>query len=142
MAKNTITAREALTAIINGNITAEVIAYAEGEIAKMDARNAKRKTAEGTIKEENKPLADAILATLTNGAMISTDLAKAVGVGSQKLNGTAGEMVKLGMLTKRKVKVKGNGERTEYALATAPTAEVAPTEDAPIEDTATDEVAE
>ena len=132
MAKNTITAREALTAIINGNITAEVIAYAQGEIAKMDARNAKRKTAEGTIKEENKPLADAILVALANGTMVSPDLATAIGATTQKTNGVAGEMVKLGMLTKSKVKVKGKGELTAYTL-TAPTAEVAPTEDATAE---------
>jgi hypothetical protein len=132
MAKNTITAREALTAIINKNITAEVIAYAQGEIAKMDARNAKRKTAEGTIKEENKPLADAILVALANGTMVSPDLATAIGATTQKTNGVAGEMVKLGMLTKSKVKVKGKGELTAYTL-TAPTAEVAPNEDATAE---------
>jgi sRNA-binding protein len=141
MAKNTITAREALTAIINGTITAEVIAYAQGEIAKMDARNAKRKTAEGAIKEENKPIADAITTALANGTMTSPDLATAIGATVQKTNGVAGEMVKLGMLTKSKVKVKGKGELTAYTLVATPTAEVAPTEDA-TEDTATDEVAE
>jgi sRNA-binding protein len=135
-----MTNREFLTAVINGTITADVTAHATAEIAKLDARNAKRKTAEGAIKEENKPIADAITAALANGAMISKDLANAIGVSTPKVNGVAGEMVKLGMLTKTKVKVKG-GEATEYALVTAPTAEVAPTEEA-TEDTATDEVAE
>ena len=135
-----MTNREFLTAVINGTITADVTAHATAEIAKLDARNAKRKTAEGAIKEENKPLADAITTALANGTMTSPDLATAIGATVQKTNGVAGEMVKLGMLTKSKVKVKGKGELTAYTL-TAPTAEVAPTEGA-TEDTATDEVAE
>ena len=135
-----MTNREFLTAVINGTITADVTAHATAEIAKLDARNAKRKTAEGAIKEENKPIADAITTALANGTMTSPDLATAIGATVQKTNGVAGEMVKLGMLTKSKVKVKGKGELTAYTL-TAPTAEVAPTEDA-TEDTATDEVAE
>ena len=136
-----MTNREFLTAVINGTITADVTAHATAEIAKLDARNAKRKTAEGAIKEENKPLADAIATALANGTMTSPDLATAIGVTVQKTNGVAGEMVKLGMLTKSKVKVKGKGELTAYTLVATPTAEVAPTEDA-TEDTATDEVAE
>ena len=136
-----MTNREFLTAVINGTITADVTAHATAEIAKLDARNAKRKTAEGAIKEENKPIADAITTALANGTLTSPDLATAIGATVQKTNGVAGEMVKLGMLTKSKVKVKGKGELTAYTLVTAPTAEVAPTEGA-TEDTATDEVAE
>ena len=136
-----MTNREFLTAVINGTITADVTAHATAEIAKLDARNAKRKTAEGAIKEENKPIADAITTALANGTMTSPDLATTIGATVQKTNGVAGEMVKLGMLTKSKVKVKGKGELTAYTLVTAPTAEVAPTEGA-TEDTATDEVAE
>ena len=136
-----MTNREFLTAVINGTITADVTAHATAEIAKLDARNAKRKTAEGAIKEENKPLADAIATALANGTMTSPDLATAIGATVQKTNGVAGEMVKLGMLTKSKVKVKGKGELTAYTLVATPTAEVAPTEGA-TEDTATDEVAE
>jgi sRNA-binding protein len=133
--------RELYTNVINGNITAETIEQARAEIAKLDARNAKRKTAEGAIKEENKDTADAIAKALANGPMISKDLATAIGVSTPKVNGVAGEMVKLGMLTKSKVKVKGKGELTAYTLVATPTAEVAPTEEA-TEDTATDEVAE
>jgi hypothetical protein len=48
--------------------------------------------------------------------MTSPDLAKSIGQNTQKTNGVAGEMVKLGMLTKTKVKVKGKGELTSYSL--------------------------
>lgn len=110
------TNRMGFTAIVNGKITEEVIKWAEGEIAKLDKKNAKRKAAEGEIKAENKPIAEAIVKALANGEMLSVDLAKFIGQTTQKTNGVAGEMVKLNMLTKTKIKVKGKGEQTVYAL--------------------------
>ena len=116
MAEIKYTARMALTDLINGKNMDKVKAWAENEISKLDKKNAKRKTAEGEIKVENKEIAEAILSALANGSMLSTDLAKTIGQTSQKTNGVAGEMVKLGMLTKTKVKVKGKGELTSYSL--------------------------
>ena len=110
------TNRMALTLVANGNITEEVKAWALAEIGKLDKKNAKRKAAEGEIKAENKPIAEAILSALANGQMLSTDLAKAIGQTTQKTNGVAGEMVKLNLLVKSKVKVKGKGELTAYEL--------------------------
>ena len=133
MAEIKYTSRMALTDIINGTNTDKVKVWAENEIAKLDKKNAKRKAESGQVKEENKPIAEAILKALANGSMLSANLAQAVGVTTQKVNGVAGEMVKLGMLDKFKVKVKNKGEQTAYALAT--------TDKADNEDTA-DEVAE
>ena len=110
------TNRMALTLVANGNITEEVKAWALNEIAKLDKKNAKRKTTEGEIKAENKPIAEAILKALEGGSMISSTLAMTIGQTTQKTNGVAGEMVKLGMLTKFKVKVKNKGEQTAYEL--------------------------
>lgn len=123
MADNKMTNRQALTKVIGGEITDEVKAWAEAEIAKLDKKNAKRKATEGEIKEENKPIAEAILKALEGGAMLSADLAKAIGQTTQKTNGVAGEMVKLKTLTKTKVKVKGKGEQTSYSLVTSDTTE-------------------
>ena len=128
-----MTNREFYNAIVKANITEDITAHSVAEIAKLDKKNAKRKAEEGTIKEENRPIADAILKALANGSMLSANLAQAVGVTTQKVNGVAGEMVKLGMLDKFKVKVKNKGEQTAYALTT--------TDKADNEDTA-DEVAE
>ena len=113
------TNRMGFTAIINGKVDATVIAWAQGELAKLDAKNAKRKNAEGEIKADNKPIADAILSALAKGTMLSTDLAKCIGQTTQKTNGVAGEMCKLGTLVKSKVKVKGKGELTAYSLSVA-----------------------
>lgn len=110
------TNRMALTLVANGNITEEVKAWALNEITKLDKKNAKRKATEGEIKTENKPIAEAILKALEGGSMISSTLAMTIGQTTQKTNGVAGEMVKLGMLTKFKVKVKNKGEQTAYEL--------------------------
>ena len=132
MAEAKYTARMALTDLIDGKNMDKVKAWAENEIDKLNKKNEKRKTAEGEIKEENKPIAEAILSALEGGAMLSADLAKAIGQTTQKTNGVAGEMCKLGMLTKTKVKVKGKGGQTSYSLVVTDT----PTADEGDKDTA------
>ena len=128
-----MTNREFYNAIVKANLGEDITNHALAEIGKLDKKNAKRKATEGEIKTENKPIAEAILKALEGGSMLSANLAQAVGVTTQKANGVAGEMVKLGMLDKFKVKVKNKGEQTAYALTT--------TDKADNEDTA-EEVAE
>ena len=111
-----MTNREFFNAIVKANLGEDITNHALAEIGKLDKKNAKRKATEGEIKTENKPIAEAILVALANGSMLSANLAQAVGVTTQKVNGVAGEMAKLGMLDKFKVKVKGKGEQTAYAL--------------------------
>ena len=121
-----MTNREFFNAVIKANINADLTAHAVAEIGKLDKKNAKRKATEGQVKEENKPIAEAIVKALKGGRMLSVDLAKYIGQTSQKTNGVAGEMVKLGVLGKEKIKVKGKGEQTVYFLApTEATEEVA-----------------
>ena len=119
MADKKMTAREFFTAVIGGKVGEAELAYAREAILKLDSKNARRKAPNGEIKEENKPIADAILSALVNGSMTSPDLAKTIGQSTQKTNGVAGEMVKLGMLIKTKVKVKNKGELTAYSLVVA-----------------------
>ena len=111
-----MTNREFFNAIVKANLGEDITNHALAEIGKLDKKNAKRKATEGEIKTENKPIAEAILVALANGSMLSANLAQVVGVTTQKVNGVAGEMAKLGMLDKFKVKVKGKGEQTAYAL--------------------------
>ena len=115
----TMNEREFLTAVINGNITADVIAHATEGIAKLDARNEKRKATQTKTQKENEPIALAILDTLAEhpNGMLGVDLATAIGQNTQKTNGVAGNLVKEGKVVKTKVKVKGKGELTHYALA-------------------------
>ena len=104
----------------------KVLALAEGNeemtnetnarIAKLDEQNAKRKTTQTKTQKENEPIANAIIEALGNGAMLSTELAVAIGQTVPKTNGVAGVLVNEGKLAKAKVKVKGKGEQTEYTL--------------------------
>ena len=100
----TMNERDVLTAVINGTITADVIAHATEGIAKLDARNEKRKATQTKVQKENEPIVQANLAT-------------AIGQTTQKTKGVAGNLVKEGKVAKTKVKVKGKGELTHYALA-------------------------
>ena len=56
MAEIKYTSRMALTDIIKGTNLDKAKAWAEAELAKLDAKNAKRKTAEGELKAENKAI--------------------------------------------------------------------------------------
>ena len=124
-----MTNREYLTAILAIEGISETIkTETEARIAKLDEQNAKKKTTQTKTQKENEPIAQAILEALANGAMISTELATAIGQTVNKTNGVAGVLVKEGKLTKAKVKVKGKGEQTEYTLVVEVTAEDTDTE--------------
>ena len=123
----------------NREYLVKVLALANGDeemtnetntrIKKLDDANAKKKTTQTKTQKENEPIAQAILDALANGAMISTELATAIGQTVNKTNGVAGVLVNQGKLTKAKVKVKGKGEQTEYTLVVEVTAEDTDTAD-------------
>lgn len=119
MANEKYTARDFYKEIMaTEGVSAKAKDYAKTEIIKLDERNEKRKATKNKDQIANESIEKDILEALKDGAMISPDLAKAIGQTTQKTNGVAGEMVKSGELTKTKVKVKGKGELTQYALAT------------------------
>ena len=119
MANEKYTARDFYKEIMaTDGVSAKAKDYAKTEIIKLDERNEKRKATKSKDQIANESIEKDILEALKNGAMTSPDLAKAIGQTTQKTNGVAGEMVKSGELTKTKVKVKGKGELTQYALAT------------------------
>lgn len=119
MANEKYTARDFYKEIMaTDGVSAKAKDYAKTEIIKLDERNEKRKATKSKGQIANESIEKDILEALKGGAMTSPDLAKAIGQTPQKTNGVAGEMVKNGELTKTKVKVKGKGELTQYALAT------------------------
>jgi hypothetical protein len=119
MATNNYSTRDFLKEILaTEGVSAKAKDFAKTELIKMDERNEKRKATKSKDQIANESIEKDILEALKGGAMTSPDLAKAIGQTTQKTNGVAGEMVKSGELTKTKVKVKGKGELTQYALAT------------------------
>ena len=112
-----MTNREFFEAVVNGNVNAEVIAKANEEIAKIDARNATRTSAkEKKNAEVNEPLiakATAYLMDCDEPATASA-IAKAIEVSTSKATVIA-KAVKGVVITD--IKVKGGRSVKGYALA-------------------------
>lgn len=114
-----MTNREMLTAVINGAVTAEVIAKAQECLTALDKRNENRKSKPSKRTVENEPVRTAILAFVTDHPKaFSVDVANAVGITTQKMTSLGVRMVADGVLTKEKVKVKGKGEQTVWSVPT------------------------
>ena len=129
--------REFLTNIINGIINDDVKAHATEGIAKLDARNDKRKNTQTKTQKENEGTMATILDTLvTNGAMVASDIATAVGISTQKASALCKLLVNEGKVEVADIKVKNKGTVKQYTAVVAESVE--DTEDT---DT-TDEVAE
>lgn len=118
-----MTEREFLTGLDAAHLNKAQQDYIADRITKLDDRNEKRKNTPTKAQKENATLAQAILKALESGAKLSTDLATELGVSPQKINGVCGVLVKAGQLTEGKVKIKGKGERTVYALPDTATEE-------------------
>ena len=116
-----MTQREFLNKVIaTPNIAEDIKAEAETLIAKLDNKNEQRKGKQTKTQKENEPIAKAIVEYLTDkGEVLGVDIATALNLSTNKVNGVAGTLWKEGVLVKGKAKVKGKGEMTTYALAVA-----------------------
>ena len=109
--------REFFNAIINGEITEEVIAMAKEEIAKLDARNEKRRTTPTKAQVANEKVKVAILEAVTNGKHLAAEIGAAVDVSTQKASALLALLVKDGKVNVTDYKVKGKGTVKSYTLA-------------------------
>lgn len=117
-----MTNRQALTLIVNGNITAEVRVWAESEIAKLNAKNDKRKNTKSKDQIANESIMDNIVDYITNhGAQVASALGTALAISTQKASALCKLLVADGKLTVADKKVKGKGAVKEYSLAVSPT---------------------
>lgn len=112
-----MTKREMFEAIVNGNITDEVVTMAKNEITKMDERNAKRKGKPSKNALANEPIKAQILEVLTDVPMVASDVAEKVGISTQKASAL---LRQIDGLTVTEVKVKGKGKVKGYALDDGP----------------------
>ena len=107
-----MTLRELYEIVVTGEITEEAKAKATEEIAKLDARNAKRKGEESKKAKENAPIKESIAAVLTDEPQTASDIAKTVGISVQKASSLLRQMD----VTVTDVKVKGKGTQKAYSL--------------------------
>ena len=112
------TNRMALNLIINGNLTDEVKAWAQGEIAKLDAKNDKRKNTKSKEQIANEGIMNDIVAYIKgSGSQVASALASGLGISTQKASALCKILVDGGELTVADVKVKGKGTVKCYSLA-------------------------
>ena len=109
-----MTKREMFEAIVNGNVTEEIVAMAKAEIEKMDARNAKRRETPSKTAKENAPLKEKILEILTEVPMTAKEVGEKMGLSTAKASALLSQMDGLNVT---EVKVKGSRKVKGYARA-------------------------
>lgn len=109
-----MTKREMFEAIVNGNVTEEVITMAQNEIAKMDERNARRKNTPSKTALANEPIKAHIVEVLTDTPQSASEIAEKVEISTQKASAL---LRQIDGLTVTEVKIKGRGKVKGYALA-------------------------
>ena len=117
-----MTNREFFVAVSSNAITADVIAHAEAQLAKMDASNAKNRGTESKTYKANIPLFAEVLALLAEKPMLTTEIALAMTteerpISNSKASGLLRTLENEGKVTQSKVKVKGKGEQTQWSVA-------------------------
>ena len=122
--EKTMTARIFYQSVIeflsDNDKAADVVEYAEGAIAKLDAINAKRK--EKTDKKsleraaENAPLLDTLVANLTTEPQTASDMMGLIGQNVQKTSTLLRQLVAAEKASVQDVKVKGKGTQKGYTI--------------------------
>lgn len=114
-----MTNREFYTAIVNGNITDEVIAHASAAIEKLDKALENRKNKPSKKATENAPVLEAITGVLGAEPKVAADIATEIGITTQKASALLRQLVASGVAVATDVKVPSKGTVKGYTLAPA-----------------------
>lgn len=117
-----MTNREFFVSVSKGVVGEVEMAHALAQLNKMDEANAKNRGKESKTYKENLPLMGEVLTLLTEKPMLTTEVALAMSteerpVSNSKASGLLRTLENEGKVTQTKVKVKGKGEQTQWALA-------------------------
>jgi hypothetical protein len=116
--KKEITMREFLKAVVDGNITDEIVEKANAEIVKLDERNAKRKGENSKRAKENEPIkADILNFIKANGKSVASAIGIGIGQSTNKVSALCKQMVDAGTLAVSEYKEKGKSKVNAYSLA-------------------------
>lgn len=113
-----MTNREFYNAILNADVAQDIKDFAQGEIAKLDARNDKRKNTQTKAQKENEGIMTSILDHLAKGADVASGIAAALGISTQKASALCKLLVNEGKVAVADVKVKNKGTVKQYTLVT------------------------
>lgn len=112
-----MTEREFLTSILAvEGIATDLVDYATEGLAKLDARNDKRKNTKTKAQIENEGIMASILEVLATAPMVASEIASAVGISTQKASALCKLLVDGGKVTVADVKVKNKGTVKQYTL--------------------------
>ena len=99
--------------VIEGKVTDEMKEFAHSEITKMNDRNAKRKASPSKTAIANEPIKAEIVKGLTNEPKTASEIAKEVGISTQKASAL---LRQIDGLTVTEVKIKGKGKVKGYSI--------------------------
>ena len=113
-----MTRRQRLEAVINGEITEELIAECKEELKKLDVASAKalEKARSTEHYNENKELEERVYELLTDEPIQIEELKEKLGVDltRQRLTAICTNLIKAERIYSTDVKVKGKGKRKAY----------------------------
>lgn len=110
--------REFFEAVVEANINEEMTNYAKAGIAKMDERNANRKSKPSKTAVANAPIKEAIVEFLGGVEYgIASDIAVANDITTQKASALCVQLVKEGRLQAKEVKIPKKGKVKAYYIA-------------------------
>lgn len=116
-----MTKRERIEAVINGNITEEVIEGFKAELVKMDESLEKAKNRKNPHKEANEAIKEQIVEFLNTceESMLIDPIVESIGEGvtRQRVSTLCTQLISEGKLIAEDVKVKGKGKRKAYRIA-------------------------
>ena len=113
-----MTNREFFNAIISADINDDLTGFAKAEIAKLDARNDKRRNTMSKEQVANEGVKTQILAYLADHAgAVASDIAGALSLSTQKVSALCRQLVESGAVSVADLKVKGKGAVKSYSLA-------------------------
>ena len=108
-----MTKREFFEAVIENVQVEELANFAREEIAKMDARNARRSSKPSKKQEENEKVKARILEVLSNEPQSASEVGRQVAVSTQKASALLRQIEGLEV---SELKIKGKGKVKGYAL--------------------------
>ena len=112
-----MTTREFLTAISTASVSDELKEFALAEIAKLDARNDKRRNTLTKEQKANEDIKALIVKAVANGAHLANQIAPTCEISTQKASALCRLLVESGELRVTDLKVKGKGVAKFYSIA-------------------------
>lgn len=122
-----MTQREFYTAVMSANVSDAIKSYAEGAIAKIDAKNQKRASEGSKTAKANAPIKEAIVASMQEGHTYTAAEIVALGIegvtSTQKASALLRQIAEAKKVVVTEVPIRGKGKVKGYTLVvTAPEA--------------------